>query len=45
VEAELAAAAQRERASRVLQSREYAFCLYPQPELEQFLLDFAGPAR
>jgi len=39
---QLVEAAERGRASRVLRSREYAFCLFPRKVLEQFLLDFAG---
>ena len=39
-EAELAHAIARRRANRVLDSREYAFCLFPRNLLEQFLLDF-----
>jgi hypothetical protein len=33
-------AIERARANRILNSREYAFCLYPRSELEKFLLDF-----
>ena len=32
------------RANRVLDSREFAFCLFPRKLLEQFLLDFAAEA-
>jgi hypothetical protein len=44
IEAELARQSDRLRASRILDSREFAFCLYPRPLLEQFLLDFAAQA-
>jgi hypothetical protein len=44
LEQQLGAALERGRASRVLDSREYAFCLFPRPLLEQFLLDFSPPA-
>jgi hypothetical protein len=44
IEAELALQTARARASRILNSREFAFCLYPRDLLEQFLLDFAGRA-
>jgi hypothetical protein len=40
VERRLAAASERTRANRVLNSREYASCLFPRKLLEQFLLDF-----
>jgi hypothetical protein len=40
LETQLAAAAQQSRANRVLNSREYSFCLFPRNLLEQFLLDF-----
>jgi hypothetical protein len=39
-ELELAAETDRARANRILESREFAFCLYPKQMLEQFLLDF-----
>jgi hypothetical protein len=41
---ELADAAAEARANRVLDSREYAFCLFPLPLLEHFLLDFTPQA-
>jgi hypothetical protein len=44
LEAELARAAVRSRASRVLDSREYAFCLFPRDLLRHFMLDFSPPA-
>jgi hypothetical protein len=44
IEGELAAAVDQSRANRVLDSREYAFCLFPRACLEKFLLDFAGEA-
>ena len=40
IERRLAAASERVRANRVLNSREYASCLFPRKLLEQFLLDF-----
>jgi hypothetical protein len=40
IERRLAAASERTRANRVLNSREYASCLFPRKLLEQFLLDF-----
>jgi hypothetical protein len=40
VERQLAAASERTRANRVLNSREYASCLFPRELLEEFLLDF-----
>jgi hypothetical protein len=40
-EARLASALADQRADRVLQSREYAFCLFPRERLRQFLLDSA----
>jgi hypothetical protein len=40
VEAQLAAASETMRADRIVNSREYAFCLFPRQLLEQFLLDF-----
>jgi hypothetical protein len=43
-EADLAAAVAQSRANRVLQWREYAFCLFPRRDLEQFLLEFHGRA-
>jgi hypothetical protein len=45
VEHNLAAVLDQERANRVLESREYAFCLFPRPGLFQFLLDFPTSAR
>lgn len=39
-ERQLSATRQAARKSAVLDSREYAFCLFPQHDLEQFLLDF-----
>lgn len=39
-ERELALAGDQARANRVLNSREYASCLFPRQLLEQFLLDF-----
>jgi hypothetical protein len=36
---------ERAKASRVLESREYAFCLFPRKSLEYFLLDFSAGAR
>jgi hypothetical protein len=41
---ELADATAQVRANRVLDSREYAFCLFPLALLEQFLLDFTAKA-
>ena len=43
-ERRLDAATERARANRILNSREYAFCLYQRNYLEQFLLDFPTPA-
>jgi hypothetical protein len=43
LESQLARAAERTRASRILDSREYAFCLFPREVLRHFLLDFAPP--
>lgn len=43
-ERRLAAATERLRANRILNSREYAFCLYQREYLGQFLLDFPAPA-
>jgi hypothetical protein len=40
IERRLAAVSERTRANRVLNSREYASCLFPRKLLEQFLLDF-----
>jgi hypothetical protein len=40
LEQRIAAASERSRADRVLNSREYASCLFPRESLEQFLLDF-----
>ena len=40
IERRLVAASERTRANRVLNSREYASCLFPRKLLEQFLLDF-----
>lgn len=45
LEWQIAEASQASRASRVLDSREYAFCLFPRTLLEQFLLDFSSDAR
>jgi hypothetical protein len=45
VESALASAIEVERGRRVLESREYAFCLFPRAGLRQFLLDFPPPAR
>jgi hypothetical protein len=44
IEADLLLQSDRLRASRILNSREFAFCLYPRPLLEQFLLNFAAQA-
>jgi hypothetical protein len=44
-EEQLAAARQRSRADRVLNSREYAFCLFPRDALRRFLLDFPHGMR
>jgi hypothetical protein len=44
VEAQLAEANERMRADRIVNSREYAFCLFSRQLLEQFLLDFPGEA-
>ncbi len=43
-EANLAASIAQSRANRVLQWREYAFCLFPRRDLEQFLLEMGGCA-
>jgi hypothetical protein len=43
-ERRLAAATERLRANRILNSREYAFCLYECEYLAQFLLDFPSSA-
>jgi hypothetical protein len=40
LETQLATAAEQSRANRVLNSREFSFCLFPRNLLEQFLLDF-----
>jgi hypothetical protein len=40
LESELERASRQSRANRILDSREYAFCLYPPNLLKQFLLDF-----
>ena len=40
VERQLAVASEQTRANRVLNSREYASCLFPRELLEEFLLDF-----
>jgi hypothetical protein len=45
LERQLADAAERRRADRVLNSREYAFCLFPTEMLRQFLLDFPRGMR
>ncbi|HMO87371.1 MAG TPA: hypothetical protein PKC18_20870, partial [Lacipirellulaceae bacterium] len=45
LEQSLAEAELRQRAARVLNSREYAFCLFPRRYLEQFLLDLGCNAR
>jgi hypothetical protein len=45
LEWQIAEAGQAARATRVLDSREYAFCLFPRNLLEQFLLDFSSDAR
>jgi hypothetical protein len=42
LERQAAEAGSRLRASRILSSREYAFCLFPRRLLEQFLLDFSA---
>lgn len=42
LEGQLGAALVRGRANRVLDSREYAFCLFPSSQLEHFLLDFSS---
>jgi hypothetical protein len=44
-ELELASQTRRAQANRILDSREFAFCLYPKRLLEQFLLDFPGHVR
>ncbi len=44
LEWQIAEAAQAARASRVLDSREHAFCLFSRDLLEQFLLDFSSEA-
>ena len=43
LEQEMAYAQQRAQANRILQSREYAFCLFPADRLRDFLLDFSAP--
>jgi hypothetical protein len=45
LERNLAAAIDGDRARRVLESREYASCLFPRNGLRKFLLDFPTPAR
>src|SRR5690606_28951352 len=40
IEKRLVAASEQTRAQRVLNSREYASCLFPREVLERFLLDF-----
>ncbi|BBO31511.1 hypothetical protein [Lacipirellula parvula] len=40
LEQRIAAASEQSRTNRVLNSREYASCLFPRKSLEQFLLDF-----
>ena len=40
--AELVATAERNRAKRILASREYAFCLFPRAFLSNFMLDSRG---
>jgi hypothetical protein len=45
IERQLADAAERRRADRVLNSREYAFCLFPPEMLRRFLLDFPSGMR
>jgi hypothetical protein len=42
VELQLAQASERARAHRVLDSREYAFCLFPPEMLQHFVLDFSS---
>jgi hypothetical protein len=42
LEQELVHARQRAGANRILQSREYAFCLFPEDRLQDFLLDFSS---
>jgi hypothetical protein len=44
LEALLAHASEQFRARQVLQSREYAFCLFPRHLLQEFLLDFSSDA-
>jgi hypothetical protein len=44
LEERLASALNRSRANRVLDSREFAFCLFPRKMLVQFLLDFRREA-
>jgi hypothetical protein len=44
VEREIAEADRAARARRVLDARDYAFCLFPPKLLEQFLLDFSAEA-
>jgi hypothetical protein len=40
LERQIDAAVQRSRANRVLESREFAFCLFPSQSLADFFLDF-----
>ncbi len=42
LERELALSEQRIRANRLLESREYPFCLFPRETLRNFLLDFSS---
>ena len=42
IELQLAQASKRARAHRVLDSREYAFCLFPPEMLQHFVLDFSS---
>ena len=42
LERQVAEANERARSNRILNSREYAACLFPRKLLEQFLLDFPG---
>jgi hypothetical protein len=44
LELQLAQTSRRARAHRVLDSREYAFCLFPRPLLQHFVLDFSPQA-
>ncbi len=45
LERQLASATARLRSNRVLDSREYASCLFPRELLQNFFLDFPFPAR